>query len=143
VTGAAQSRALPAFALTAPDGASVSSETLAQAEPWLMLIAQQPCRGCDGTFAVLDAVVKQAQSPRIVVVLVNGTAMQARGMSSRYPRLAAARWLLDPARAALPAVGAGGSPVIVGLRGTSIEWTRGIGSATPVQLESLITSWLQ
>ncbi len=143
VSGATQSRQLPAFALTAADGSTVSSVSLAQPEPWLLVVAQEPCRACEGTFAVMDTLITEAQRSRVVVVVANASSAQAAAMATRYTRLGAATWLRDPGRAALPALGVGGSPVVIGLRGTTVHWSRGVGSASPSDLESLISSWLQ
>ena len=138
---AAQSRPLPSFALTAADGSTVSSETLPQERPWLLVIAQQPCRACDGTLAVLNTIIKTDDAARVVIVLSGASALEMAGLSSRYANLGT--WYRDPVRAVLPALGVGGSPVVVGVRGGTVQWSRNVASTSPSELDSLITSWLR
>lgn len=142
---AAQSpiRLLPAFALTAADGTATTSQALTQARPWVLLIAQQPCRSCDSTLAVLNAGLSAEQALRIVVVLSGASAAEAAGVRARYARLSNTGWFRDEARAALPALGVGGSPVVIGLTGDRVFWTRNVSAMSAGDLESLVTSWIR
>lgn len=142
VAAEAQGRVLPAFALTAADGTATTSQALTQARPWVLLIAQQPCRSCDATLAVLAAALSPERAARLVVVLSGASAAEAAGIGARHAGLLSA-WYRDEARAALPALGVGGSPIVVGLTSDRIFWTRNVSAMSAGDLESLVTSWIR
>ena len=134
---------LPLVSLTAVDGSVVTTGTLTQPRPWLLVIAQQPCRSCEAALAVLDAVVSAEISARMAIVLSGASAAESAGLRGRYRNLASASWYRDDARAALPALGVGGSPIVVGLIGNKILWTRHVAAMSAGNLESLVTSWIR
>jgi hypothetical protein len=43
----------------------------------------------------------------------------------------------------LPALGVGGSPLVVGLSGDRILWTRNVAAMGAADLQSLVKSWIR
>ena len=118
---AADRRELPAFALSAADGTSVESPTLAVPATWLFVYVQAHCAPCDALLARIGSDERKSAS-RIVIV---GAGMDAHGitaLAAKYPNLRASRWLADPGRGAAAPLGVQAMPTVFGLRASSIEW---------------------
>ena len=145
LTPAAQSTppTLPTFALTRTNGTSTSSAALVQSGPWMLVVSQQPCATCDALLAGVNATVPVDRASRIALVLGGASLAEASIVVPRYPRLADSRWFLDVDRAALPALGLSGAPVLVGLRGDRVYWKRVGTSMSTSDLQALITSWIR
>jgi hypothetical protein len=147
---AAQSRPLPSFALIAADGSATTSVAMAPPDsaqgtpvPWIMVIGQSPCRSCPATLAALNSALTPDQASRLAIVLSTTSVAEAKGLMSLSANLAGAGWYRDEARAALATMAVSGAPVIVGLRGNTIHWTRNAAGLGAAELESVITSWIR
>ena len=134
---------LPAFDVTHLDGTTAASATLVRPGPWMLVITLDRCPACDQALGQLSAVVTPAEAEHLVVVLSGQSREFAAVRAPRLAGLAAARWFVDPARAALPAFNLSAAPLLVGLRDDRLLWTRGSAGMTPAHLRALLTSWIR
>jgi hypothetical protein len=135
---AAEPASLPTFDLVGPEGETTTSVELAGAGPWV-LVCVRPTSG--PSRALLKALHGRADARTAsrLVVLVDGTADELRGLREANPDLAAS-WYADPAHQALRQLALQGVPTVFGLRGTQVAWTLQ-GSLGSRQLAA-IEGWL-
>ncbi|MBY0495128.1 MAG: hypothetical protein K2Y23_13035 [Cyanobacteria bacterium] len=140
---AQQGRTLPSFALTTAAGAPASSDALARDGAWVLIVAQMPCRACDAAFSAIDQALTFAHRERVTVIVSAVSSAQLAALRSGLVQLSGAGWYLDEARAALGAIGASGAPVVVGLRGNRVMWSRNAAGMNAAAVQSLVTSWIR
>src|SRR5262245_25157922 len=117
---AADRRVLPAFTLSAPEGASIDSSALAFEATWLLVYVQARCGPCDAILARIGADERKSAS-RIVIVGAGMDTAAVSAVAAKYPNLQASRWLADPERAAAAPLGVQAMPTVFGLQGSSIK----------------------
>jgi peroxiredoxin len=142
VAGAAERKALPAFALTAADGNPVESSALATNATWLFVYVQAQCGLCDALLARMGS-DERASASRIVIVGAGMDAAAMRALAAKYPNLQAGRWLADPERTASAPLGVQAMPTVFGLRGSSIEWRLAGTVRNNKELDSILFTWLE
>jgi hypothetical protein len=140
---AQQGRALPSFALVAADEQPASSDVLVREGAWVLIVAQMPCRACNAVFGALDQSLSPEQITRLGVIVSAASPAQASGMRARFANLGAAGWYRDDATAALGALGATGAPVVAGLQGNRVMWTRNVSAMSAADVQSLVVSWIR
>ena len=133
-------RSLPAFDLLAGDGSAVSSLALSQPEHWLLVVAQRPCPRCE---AALAALATTTEPGKMVIVWPGASVVELNAMRARHSQLGAAAWYRDEHRAVLSTLGVNGAPVVMGMSGNRIFWTRNLAAMSAGDIESLVKSWIQ
>lgn len=138
--GAQSVRTLPTFDLIDGDGSPISSDALPQQRQWLLVVAQRPCAKCE---AALTAIGTTTAADRVVVVLPGAPVAEVAAMRLRHTGLANSAWYRDEGRAVFAAMGASGSPLVIGLSGNRIFWTRNVAAMSAGDIESLAKGWIQ
>lgn len=140
---ATERRPLPAFMLTSLGGQPVASTELPQDGHWLLIYVEPSCRSC---LAVLNALRRDEHpglSSRVVVVVAGSSTEQALALVAAAVDLSEAAWLIDRDRSAGQALGLKHSPVVIGIRGSMIEWGLTGVLNNSVDVQSVLVSWLQ
>lgn len=139
---AQQRRPLPAFNVTTPDGTVAEGASLAMDGTWLLVVVQPRCRPCDALLAHIDSDERPA-APRIVVIGGGMDQSAVAALAATYPNMAASRWMADPAREAVQALGIKAGPTVFGLRAAEIEWRLAGSVRESRELESILFTWLE
>jgi hypothetical protein len=137
-----QQRLLPPFAVTNADRTEVRSEQLVVQGTWVMLCVRPDCPLCDIMLGATQDDPAPRPAGRLAVVVVGAEAEQLPALASRVPTLPLAAWHADPSMVAAQRLGLAGLPVIVGLRGSTIEWTLAGVLADRATITSVVRSWL-
>jgi hypothetical protein len=133
---AGERKPLPAFGVTAPDGARVSSSVLATSERWLIVYGAANCVSCDRLVHALEEWnVPRAGGRTVVIVEV-----PAEGSGTAQ---AAPDTYLDPGGAAARALGLTERPAVLGIENGAIEWVVQGVLNDPNMLKELVQRWLQ
>ena len=140
----AERRPLPAFTVTSPAGAAVTSGALSGQERWVLLYVSPDCRSCDRLLASL----KEWQSPQLTsrtVVIVRGpSAAAAAYVAEHLPaEVGAIAWYADERSEAWQAFGLKGTPVLIGVERGEIDWTIAGVLNDPKALESVVRKWVE
>lgn len=140
----AERRPLPAFTITSPSGAAVTSAALSGQERWVLLYVSPDCRSCDRLLASL----KDWQSPQLTsrtVVIVREPATGAAAyIAERLPaEVAAIAWYADERSEAWQALNLKGTPVLIGVERGEIDWTISGVLNDPKALESVVRRWVE
>jgi hypothetical protein len=138
-----QGRPLPSFAIATADGEPASSDGLVREGAWVLVFTQMPCRACDAALAAIDETLSPEQAMRVSVIVSAASSAQVTDMRSRLVNLAGAGWYRDDAKAALAALGVTGAPVVVGLQGNRVLWTRNVAALSAAAQQSLVMSWIR
>lgn len=139
---AADRREFPTFALSAADGTSVESSTLAVQATWLFVYVQAHCAPCDTLLGRIGSDERKSAA-RIVVVGAGMDAQAMTALAARHPNLRESRWLADPDRAAVTPLGVQAMPTVFGLRGLSVEWRLAGTVRNNKELDSILFTWLE
>jgi hypothetical protein len=139
---AQQRRPLPPFNVTMSDGSVAEGSTLAIDGTWLLVYVQPRCTPCDALLAHIDSDERPAAS-RIVVVGGGMDQAAVAELAAKYPNLAAGRWVADPQREAVQALGIKAGPTVFGLRAMDIEWRLAGSVRESRELESILFTWLE
>ncbi len=139
---AIQPTALPEFELSTLDGQAVKSLDLAGQGHWLLICVQPNHQFSERLLKLL----KREDYPQVAanaIVVVLGTAEEAKVLKAAYPDLATARWYADNSRNAFSKLKLHGVPVIVGLDKKVMLWN--INGVLPdLNTEkSIVNTWLQ
>jgi hypothetical protein len=133
---------VPPFQLEYLDNTPVQSDTvLPTTGKWLLLYVSPNCRPCD---RLLGLVTKDALPDlplKMVIVVGNATGDVATRMRAGVPDLAGAKWYTDQTSSAWAALKMEGVPVVLGMRGTNVEWTLSGTLRSDAELRSVLASW--
>jgi hypothetical protein len=138
---AVERKPLPAFTLTAADGAAVTSDRLVQSATWALIYVTPQCAPCQAVLRSLDRPGTSAPHRRLVIV-VAADAEGLRAEAGRYANLSDATWLADPSHAMLQLFEQPGAPVIFGVRARMIEWSLAGVLMDATDAESIVVAWL-
>lgn len=142
---AIEQRPLPAFVLSAADGTEAPSAAMVREGKWLLVYVTPSCRTCEGLLRDM-ARWESAALPGATVIVVGGAphaAAQAFVTKAVPEGLAAATWYADAQGQARDALRLQGAPVVIGLRGESIQWAIAGVLNNPRTLESALRSWVE
>lgn len=143
--GAIEQRPLPAFTVTAADGAETPGAAVVREGKWLLIYVTPFCRTCDGLLRDMARWGSNAL-PAATVIIV-GTAAHADAawyVARAVPEaMAASAWYADAQGQARGALRLRGAPVVIGMRGERIEWAIAGVLDDPRTLESALRSWVE
>jgi hypothetical protein len=133
---------LPALTLSGIDGAPVASSGIVKEGNWLIVYVQPDCRACESILGAATHEKHPGLPDRLVVVVGGASSKELRALADRFPGLPAGAWHADPDRAMFDRLRLTGVPVVVGLRGSMIEW--GLSGVLPdaAAVESVLASWI-
>lgn len=137
---AIERKPLPPFSVVARDGTETSSDELTTEGKWLLVYVQPGCTPCDGVLRSIDTADAHI-AERLTVVVGGANAADAARLAAGYPKLAASRWFADPERSMGKALPVAGMPVVFGLRGRMLEWSRAGLTPSIASVKSAMTSW--
>jgi len=132
---------LPALTLTNLAGAAVTTVPSATDGAWLILYVQADCSRCD---QILDATRQDKHSrlaARLTVIVAGARRAELEAVAARFPHLPRGAFYTDPARSVLTRLKLPGVPVVIGLRGRTMEWSLS-GVADVAAMESVLASWV-
>ena len=137
---AVERKPLPPFSVVARDGTETPSEALTTEGPWLLMYVQPGCTPCDAILRSIDTAEAHVAG-RLIVVVGGADAAGAARLAAGYPKLAASRWYADPDKTMGKALPLAGTPVVFGLRGRMLEWSRAGLTPSMASVKSAMTSW--
>lgn len=137
---AIERKPLPRFSVVALDGAETASDALISDEKWLLIYIQPGCTPCDGLLRSIES-ADQNIANRLTIVVGGADASAAARLAAAYPKLAASRWYGDPKRAMGKVLPLAGAPVVFGLRGKMLEWSRAGLTPSVTSVKSAMMSW--
>ncbi len=140
--GAVERGPLPAFQVATLDGVVTASHQLPMPGTWLLIYVQPECFPCESLLQLFKPDQPTAL-PQKLVVVVGGTAADARGVLATFPDLAQASWYADTLNEAFTQLNLQGAPVIVGLRQDVMEWDINGLLVDSRTMRSIVNSWLQ
>ena len=132
---------LPSFPIVALDGRDTSSDTLITEGKWLLVYVQPGCTPCDTLLRAIDPAQQPGLPQRMIVVVGGADAAAAAGMAAGYGKLAGSRWYADPKRTMGKSLPIAGAPVVFGLKGKMLEWSRAGLTPSMASVKSAMTSW--
>jgi thiol-disulfide isomerase/thioredoxin len=133
---------LPAFTLTAGDGAVVTSDRLVQPGSWALIYVAPDCAPCRAVLRSIDRAQRDVPVKRLVIVVAGANADGVLAEAARYPNLSDATWLADPSNAVLQQLGQPGAPTIFGMRARTIEWSLAGVLMDATDARSILVNWL-
>lgn len=139
---AQQRRPLPAFNVTTSDGTVAEGASLAMDGTWLLVFVQPRCTPCDALLAHINSDERPAAT-RIVVIGGGMNQPAVAALAAKYPNMTASRWMADPEREAVQALGIKAGPTVFGLRAADIEWRLAGSVRESRELESILFTWLE
>lgn len=142
IAAASERQPLPDFTLIATDGTTVESRTLPVEGTWLLVYVQPRCAPCDALLARIDR-DERASASRVVIVVGGMDATAVAALSSDYANLRTSRWLADPERKAVAALGIEANPTAFGLRASTIAWRLAGTVRNGRELDSILFTWLE
>lgn len=137
---AIERKPLPPFSVVARDGTDTSSDALATEGQWLLIYVQPGCTPCDAVLRSIDTAEAHVAG-RLTVVVGGADAANAARLAAGYPKLAASRWYADPQRTMGEVLPLAAMPVVFGLRGRMLEWSRAGLTPSIASVKSAMTSW--
>ncbi len=140
--GAVEPGPLPAFQVVSLDGVSTGSDRLPMPGTWLLIYVQPECFPCESLLQLFTP-DQPAPLPQRLVVVVGGTAADARGVLAKFPDLAQASWYADTLNEAFRYLQLQGAPVMLGLRRDVVEWDVIGVPADSRTMRSIVNSWLR
>jgi hypothetical protein len=140
--GAVERMPLPAFTLTAGDGAAVASDRLVQPGTWALIYVAPQCAPCQTVLRAIDRADSQAPALKLVIVVAATSAEGVLAEAARHPNLSGATWLADPSNAMLQQIGQTGAPIIFGMRARMIEWSLAGVLMDATDTTSILANWL-
>ena len=133
---------LPVLDLMTIDGNRATTSQVAMEGTWLMLYVQPGCEPCE---AILKAAA-QHENPglvdRLILVVRTDTREDVEALAARHPRIARMAWYADKDSALSTRLGLSGVPVVIGLRGRTIEWSLAGVLADARAIGSVLGSWI-
>lgn len=138
-TAAAETRALPAFSVTASDGTTVASPAVVKTGHWLLVYVRPQSAPSRSLLGALEK--GRSETAAAVVVVVGGDAAAAKALGDEFPALKAAAWYADVRGDAFRALRLTGVPVVMGMQESGIEWS--LSGVVPDRktLPSVLSSW--
>lgn len=133
---------LPAFEVTSLDGTVVPSPELVHGGKWLLFYVAPHSESSKSLLRLLKKGEPGLDATRVVVV-VGGTAEEARTVRESCPALSEAGWYTDPTKGALTQLKVQGTPTVLGLKDEALTWCAQGTLADPQHVKSALTSWLQ
>jgi hypothetical protein len=133
---------LPAFQVSTPDGRLVSSADLVSDSQWVMLYVQARCEPCASLLSLASKDDLRSAAPHIVIIVGGGSADDFKTLEAQYPELASAGWYRDPDKKAGATLKLTGTPTIVGVRQSMIQWCFNGLLRDSDKIKSLLSSWL-
>jgi hypothetical protein len=137
---AVERMALPAFTLTAGDGATVESGALVHPGGWALIYVTPHCVPCQAILRSIDRAAHPQLPRRLVIVVAGASPAQVLEEAVRYPDLSDATWLGDPSGAIPQPIG-GAVPTILGMRDRMIEWSLAGVLTDPSDVKSILVHW--
>jgi hypothetical protein len=138
---AIERKPLPQFSVIALDGTGTASDALVSEEKWLLLYIQAGCAPCDGLLRSIEA--EQSIAGKLTVVVGGADAAVAARLAAAYPKLAGSRWYGDPKKSMGRVLPLAGAPVVFGLRGKMLEWSRAGLVPDERSVISALASWVR
>ena len=141
-TAAVEQTPLPAVDLTTRDGTIVRADQIARAGTWVIVYVHVGCGSCEAVLSALDGVESADMTARVTIVSDSKDRDELARAMARFPHLGGVQWLADASGAMGERVAPHAVATVLGLRGTTIEWSV-VGVVTePSQVTSLVTAWL-
>ena len=133
---------LPVLPLTSIEGAAVTTAQMVMEGAWLVVYVQPNCRPCESLLAVATDERHPGLPGRLAVVVAGVTTHELQSLAARFPNLPQRAWYADANRTMFTGLRLTGVPVVLGLRGTMIEW--GLSGVLPdaSAVESVLASWI-
>jgi hypothetical protein len=141
----ANAQALPAFPLTAPDGAAVESTAVLQAPgQWLLAYVAPGSAPSDRLVQTLGETWSADRASRVIFIVSGAPEAAKEYLASKGGKQLAAnaRWFADPQGEAWSALTFQGTLAIAGMLGTKIDWKIDGVIAHPDVLQPAIAKWL-
>jgi hypothetical protein len=138
---AIERKPLPTFPLVALDGTDVASDRIVRDGKWLLVYVRPACIPCDTLLRTIDPGTDPGLADRLIIV-VGGDNAGIVKLSADYPKLAGVRWFADTGLALPKALPVAGAPVVFGLRGKMVEWSRTGLAPSAASVKSAMTSWV-
>lgn len=140
---AIETRPMPPFTVTRPDGAVVDSAHLTAETQYVLLYVKADCRPCDR----LLALIRNANSPQFtsrVVVLVNGAPADGdRYIARLIPAEAGpVTWYADTDGGGYGALRLTGAPVLIGVKDGRVMWSVAGVLNDAATVESVVRTWV-
>jgi hypothetical protein len=141
--GAVERKPLPPFTVTALDGTAIASAELARDGNWLLVYVRRDCGSCDAVLRAIPADTVPGLAQRVVVIIGGVTPADVQEVPAQFKGLAAAAWTTDPSGDASARLDVRGVPVVLGIRGATIEWALAGVLSNSAELQSILSTWPQ
>jgi hypothetical protein len=133
---------LPDVELVRPGGGKVRTAELAREGTWLLLYVQPDCRACERILKSANPETHPELADRVVIVVGSMRPERVEAIAHEFAALPAKAWLADPGKEAFKSLRLPGVPVVIGLRGSTMEWSLSGVIADDAAAESILTSWM-
>ena len=134
---------LPDFKIINSAGQSVSSNTIAPGDRWLLIYIRPQCGPCRTVLNTLNQNVLPGVPGKSVIILGGASVDETRSMAAAFPDLPFGQWYSDPQRSAYLQLALQGAPVVVGLQQNNIRWTLAGVNPDTEKFKSTLRSWIQ
>jgi hypothetical protein len=133
---------LPDVELVRPGDGRIRTAQLAREGPWLLVYVQPECRACERILKTANPETHPELADRVVIVVGSARPESVEAIAREFPALPARAWLADPGKDAFKRLRLPGVPVVIGMRGRTMEWTLSGVIADGATIESVLTSWM-
>ena len=132
---------LPEFPLTTSDGRIVQSSQIRLPNHWLLIYVHQNSGHSALVLNSLAGEQPSALGQKIVIIVGGARAADLPDMSKKYPHMATVSWYADPKREAMKALGLRASPVVLGVRHDTVQWSLVGTLPDREQMKSILRTW--
>jgi hypothetical protein len=133
----------PDFKIINSAGQSVSSNTIAPGDKWLLVYIRPQCGPCRAVLNMLNGNELPGAPGKSVIILGGASVDDMRSMAAAFPNLPSGQWYADPQRNAYLQLALQGAPVVVGLQQNTIRWTLAGVNPDAEKFKSALRSWIQ
>src|SRR5262245_5995370 len=129
---------LPDFALTTTDGTIVRSDQLRLLNRWLLMYVHPESGHSEVVLNILRDEPPAALGPKVIVIVSGVEGGDVARMAKSYPHLGMVKWYADPKRDAYRALKLGGSPTVLGMKQSTVQWALTGTLANPARLKAIL-----
>lgn len=134
---------LPSLSVKALDGTAVSTSAWQLKGHSLLIYVRGNCRPCDALLGRLSQKDYPHLAAHTTIIVGDVGPDGLKDLRKRYPDLSAATWYADPPRNVAAALHLQGAPVILGLKGNTVQWAWSGVMEKPAQQKSMLNKWCQ
>lgn len=135
---AAERQAWPAVEFIVADGSPIGSGSLTRIGNWIVVYVSRDSRACDAMLAS----IQQDAADRVVVIVAGDAEAVAAAARSRE-NLRHAIWVGDPGAAFRDRLKIDSTPVVIGVRDSTIEWSLAGVFANTSDVSAILVNWLR